>query len=186
VLLGLVSPSAMMKSYLWVADPRQVTFFARAKKVTKESTPPDGATPSLRFSPVPARTPTRRAHTTRLGLDTGCATTPGPAAMLGRAIRGGKAHPCQGLRWVEIPCREPSTEQGRGLLSEPLFESSRVVKRPTSWRAPGRCEARREPRVFRAVSDPGVLSLGDFSLHEQREVTRPRCGNRNYVFESRA
>jgi hypothetical protein len=56
-------------AYLWVADPRQVTFFARAKKVTKESTPPDGATASLRFSPESARASTRRAQTTRLGLE---------------------------------------------------------------------------------------------------------------------
>ncbi|MDH5486708.1 MAG: hypothetical protein OEY53_04250 [Gammaproteobacteria bacterium] len=49
----------------------RVTFFARAKKVTKENTPPDGATSSLRFSPAPARAPTRRTHTTRLGLDHG-------------------------------------------------------------------------------------------------------------------
>jgi hypothetical protein len=31
-----------------------VTFFARAKKVTKESTPPDGANTPLRFSPESA------------------------------------------------------------------------------------------------------------------------------------
>jgi hypothetical protein len=95
----------MIKSYLWVADPRVlrvipakagiqalngiarlardsqklcaggsapapwVTFFARAKKVTKESTPPDGAIPSLRFSPESARAPTRRAQNTRSGLE---------------------------------------------------------------------------------------------------------------------
>ena len=45
-----------------------VTFFARAKKVTKESTPPDGATASLCFSPESALASTRRARTTRLGL----------------------------------------------------------------------------------------------------------------------
>ncbi|BAV33802.1 hypothetical protein SCL_1494 [Sulfuricaulis limicola] len=56
-------------AYLWVADPRQVTFFARAKKVTKESTPPDGANTPLRFSPAPARASTRRAQNTRLGLE---------------------------------------------------------------------------------------------------------------------
>jgi hypothetical protein len=53
-----------------------VTFFARAKKVTKESTPPDGATPSLRFSPESALASTRRAPTTRLGLKHEARDTP--------------------------------------------------------------------------------------------------------------
>jgi hypothetical protein len=43
--------------------------------------------------------------------------------------------------------------------------------RPT----PSSPEERREPRVFRAASDRGVISFGDFSLDKQRKVTRPRC-----------
>jgi len=38
--------------------------------------------------------------------------------------------------------------------------------------APGRSEARMEPRGVCAVSDPGVLSFGYLSLHEQRKVTQ--------------
>ena len=39
------SPSAMMKSYLWVADPRQVTFHCLSKeKVTKRKDTPEPPT----------------------------------------------------------------------------------------------------------------------------------------------
>jgi len=41
---------------------------SRKEKYPKESAP-DGATASLRFSPIPARAPTRRAQTMRLGLE---------------------------------------------------------------------------------------------------------------------
>ncbi len=47
------------------------------------------------------RAPQLASHKQRgLGSNTRRARTPMPAAMLGRAIRGEKEHPCQGLRWV--------------------------------------------------------------------------------------
>src|SRR4030067_2012604 len=46
---GLVSPSAMMKSYLWVADPRQVTFlWSDKEKSPKEIRPGRFAAPNTR------------------------------------------------------------------------------------------------------------------------------------------
>ncbi len=51
-------PLGAIKAYLRVADPRQVTFFCSGqKKVTQEKAAPDGAL-SLRFAPLPVRSPT--------------------------------------------------------------------------------------------------------------------------------
>ena len=54
--------------------------------------------------------------------------------------------------------------------SEPLFESSRVVQRPTSWRTPGGARNGERGRALR-----GVLSLVSFFARAKKE-TRPRCG----------
>ena len=123
-------------AYLWVADPRQVTFFARAKKVTKESTPPDGANTPLRFSLASARAPTRQPPKRGLGSNTRRASTPMPAAVLGRAIRGWKEHPCQGLRWVANPPVSRTEHRSEvGSIREPFdrargaFPSARRVRR---------------------------------------------------------
>jgi hypothetical protein len=65
-----------------------VTFFARAKKVTKESTPPDGATAPC-ASRRSRRAPQLAGRQLRAsGSNTRRATPPIPAARLGRAIRG--------------------------------------------------------------------------------------------------
>ena len=55
-------------AYLWVADPRQVTFLCLSKeKSPKEKTPRSRRLPPALLGKIGARL-TRRAHTTRLGL----------------------------------------------------------------------------------------------------------------------
>ena len=56
-------------AYLWVADPRQVTFLCLSKeKSPKEKTPRSRRLPPALLGKIGARL-TRRAHTTRLGLE---------------------------------------------------------------------------------------------------------------------
>ena len=67
------SPAAMTKNNLWVADPRQVTFLCLSiEKSPKEMTPRSARKPLALLAPPGAR-PTRRAQTTRLGLEHGLA-----------------------------------------------------------------------------------------------------------------
>jgi hypothetical protein len=84
-----ILPEAKLGAHSAPAGPAPGT--ARAK-VTKESTPPDGATPSLRFSPESALASTRRALRCAPRAQTRDSLLPIPAAMLGRDIRGLKKH----------------------------------------------------------------------------------------------
>jgi hypothetical protein len=107
----------------------EVLFFARAKKSTQKKARPDGANTPLRFSPVPARAPTRRAPTTRLGLEHEARDFSGTGCDARARHTGWKRTPVAGF---EVGCSDPRSarrvpQPERGISSEPLFESSRVV-----------------------------------------------------------
>ncbi len=100
-----------------------VTFFARAKKVTKESTPPDGATPSLRFSPESALASTRRALTTRLGLKHEARFSRFQLRCSGAPYGVLKTPPRTGLRWVaQTPVGASRAPSQAGSFRETLVE----------------------------------------------------------------
>ena len=87
------SPAAMMKSYLRVADPRQVTFLWTDKEKSPKEIRPGRFTAhttrgSLRVSRQPGARLTRRAHTTRLGLDQKARDGSRPRSVLGSLRRG--------------------------------------------------------------------------------------------------
>jgi len=155
-----------------------VPFFARAKKGTKESTPPDGATsPSAsrqsRCAPqLAGRCETRLGleHDARENPGTGCGArarhtgwerTPEPMFEVGNSSP-------RSARRVPQPARE--------FPSEPLFESSRVLcgrrvgERPRGRGTQGRGRALR-----------GVFSFGDFSLDKQRKVTCRGSATHKYI-----
>jgi len=109
-----------------------VTFFASAKKFTKESTFPGRREYPLRFAPRARRSPdgtslSRRA--TRAIPRAPLRALRPRLAMLGRAMRGEKEHPCQGSRWVaHLPvARAEYRSPSGGMQASPVFESSRVV-----------------------------------------------------------
>ncbi len=150
-----------------------VTFFARAKKVTKESTPPDGATPSLRFSPESALASTRRALTTRLGLKHEARFSRFQLRCSGAPYGVLKTPPRTGLRWVaQTPVGASRAPSQAGGIRETfdrargaLFSARRVRL------APGRCEVHRGPRGVYAAKRPGRILFGDFLLCAQEKVT---------------
>jgi len=102
-----------------------VTFFARAKKVTKESTPRDGAT-SPCASRRHRRAPQLASRQQRgLGSNTRRANTPIPAAMLGRAIRGGEQP--TSVWYAEVFSTPSSSFAGKPLMRR--FFRSRSARR---------------------------------------------------------
>jgi hypothetical protein len=186
----------------WLTHGR-LLFFACAKKSNQKKHTPERATslfvPGVRRSaahpfggrevhrtslstpphPRPTgRSPTRRPHNTRLDSNRGSLENPRSGCGTRRALRGGE---------------QPISNLGTGVLFHPVWRARASQPVPESSRAPcsspsrvvggwrvgaraGTGEKRREQSRH-----PGVLSLSDFSLHEQREVTHPRCGNRNYT-----
>ena len=79
------SPAAMLKANCGWLRPCTLGDFLLLvqEKVTKEKDTPERATPSSVPRPT-GHSPTRRAHTTRLGLKHGARlTTPGEAVVLG-------------------------------------------------------------------------------------------------------
>jgi hypothetical protein len=160
----------------WLTHGR-LLFFACAKKSNQKKHTPKRATPSSVPRPS-GRSPTRRPHNTRLDSNRGSLENPRSGCGTRRALRGGE---------------QPISNLGTGVLFHPVWRARASQPVPESSRAPcsspsrvvggwrvgaraGTGEKRREQSRH-----PGVLSLSDFSLHEQREVTRPRCGNRNYT-----
>ncbi len=103
------------------------------RKVTKRNIPRMARIPPLRFSPVPARAPTRRAHNTRSGLEHGAREGSGTGCDA-RARHTGALTPTSPDTWEFLRVgffrprsarRVPQPE--REISSEPLFESSRVL-----------------------------------------------------------
>jgi len=79
---GFIFCAAGGRAYLWVADPLQVTFLCLSKeKSPKETTPRSRRILLALLARLGARL-TRRARTTRLGLNQNLATPPMRAAML--------------------------------------------------------------------------------------------------------
>jgi hypothetical protein len=77
------SPAAMMKDYLWVADPRQVPFLCSCKeKEPKESTPRSARNPLPFLAPPGARKLAGRAQRAS-GSISARLKTPGGTAVLG-------------------------------------------------------------------------------------------------------
>src|SRR3989344_6040443 len=60
-------------TYLWVADPRQVTFICSRKEKSPKENAPRSARKLPPFLTPPGARPTRRARSTRLGLKHGLA-----------------------------------------------------------------------------------------------------------------
>ena len=87
-LNGIVRLARDLKSYLWVADPRQVTFLCLSKeKSPKEMTPRSRRLPPPLLARPGARL-TRRAQNTRLGLDQKSRDTPEAGCDARRRLRG--------------------------------------------------------------------------------------------------
>ena len=105
-----------------------------------------------------------------------------------RGLNGIARYARQGLSWVAIPPVSRAEHRARpGVVAKLLIEPEARKGSPACWRslvlsylfAPGElgerpAEARRagDRAQYARRRDRGVLSLGDFSLHEQREVTQ--------------
>jgi hypothetical protein len=166
--------------YLWVADPRQVTFLC----LSKEKSPKE-RTPRVAHRAYTARFPalltkpgarlTRRPHTTRLGLDQKACDYPRLRCGARLATRGPKNQTVAGFCSIPV---------WRARASQPVPELSR-----TPCRARGAFPSARRVGVRAGTGEkrrgwsrhPGTLSFGYFSLREQRKVPRLRCENRNYT-----
>jgi hypothetical protein len=166
--------------YLWVADPRQVTFLCLSKeKSPKERTARvahrayTARFPALLTKPGARRT--RQPHPTRLGLDQKAREYPRLRCGARFATRGPKNQTAAGFCSPPVwraRASQPESGYSRASCSSPrrVVCARRVGARADSG------EKRRGPSRH-----PGALSLGYFSLREQRKVPRPRCENRNYT-----
>jgi hypothetical protein len=175
-----------------------VTFFARAKKVTKESTPRVRARSSLHDERVPGRSDVLGVASTRHPVATKLSRTSCPAdplrAPLQPALPG-----VENLRLAARFASPPNnaTRSQRCAVAV-AFDVGPLVAHRAAQRAQGtadkdvrRASSRQDVASklcpehvssagdFRAakVRHQGVLSLGYFSLHKQREVTRPTGRN---------
>ena len=110
--LSVEPPPAASKSYLWVADPRQVSFFYAAKRKSPKKRPPRSHRPLRGFlccagmhecrgrrdaqeRPLLARIGARlnrRAQTTRFGLEQEASDTPDSCCDARRWLRGPKSN----------------------------------------------------------------------------------------------
>src|SRR3990172_12723115 len=85
-------PSAALKGYLWVADPRHVSFFCTAKRKSPKKRPPRSRRPPpALLARIGARL-TRRAQKTRLGLEQEASDTPDSCCDARRWLRGPKSN----------------------------------------------------------------------------------------------
>jgi hypothetical protein len=176
-LNGIARHTRDLNSYLWVADPRQVTFScAHKRKSPKRMRPGRFAahTPRgpLRTSLRPGASLTRRAQKTRLGLDQESRDDSRPCSVLGSLRRGWEqptsnlhaemfskprmAHPSPVRLWV---CAPKGSRTGK-CATGPRDRKSRWARAGTQSRGG------EDKRAIR-----GVLSFGSFSLHEQRKGT---------------
>ena len=159
----------------------RVSFFARAKtilpgaKLGAQSAPAGPAPRMARVKETKESTPRMAQYPLRFA--------PRPLRSCGRSARGLR---CSGAPYgfentsalrPEVVCShprrsEPSTAAKPEWCASPCLSPRRVVQRQASWRAPGRSEARREPRAVCAAKRPGVFLFGDFLLDKQEKVTQ--------------
>ncbi len=167
----ILSRVACGDAYWWVADPRQVTFLCTDKEKSPKEIRPGWREFPLRFSPESARAPTRRAHTTRLGLEHEAREYPDSSCDARARHTGLKEHPCQGLRWVAPSPSERAEHRARPgevarLLIEPeacFSAPGELGERPAAARRAGH----RAPCARR--SDRGAFSLVTFSWAYKRK-----------------
>ncbi len=102
-LNGIARTVRDLNGYLWVADPRQVTFSCLSKrKSPKRRTPRSRRIPPALLARAGARQLVGR--TIRGSTRTGARLeTPARSAMLGGGYGDPKTPPCQGLRWAANP-----------------------------------------------------------------------------------
>jgi hypothetical protein len=170
-----------LKSYLWVADPRQVTFSCLSKKKSPKRRTPRAAHRAhyARFPALltkPGARLTRRPPTTRLGLDQKARDYPRLRCGARFATRGPKNQTVAGFCSPPVwraRASQPASGKSRASCSSP----ERVV---CARRVGARADAGEKRRGQSRHS--GVLSFRPFSLHEQRKGTRLRCGNRKYKY----
>jgi hypothetical protein len=151
----------------------EVLFFARAKKSTQKKARPDGATTPCASRPNRHAPQLAGRWETRLGLEHEARDYPDSGCDARARHTGWKSTPQPG---IEVGCSPPvSRTEHRSEAGS--FQASPCSSRAAYFAADELASARlreehREPRVLCAVSDPGVFSFGDFSLHEQRKVTQ--------------
>ena len=157
-----------LNSYLWVADPRQVAFLC----LPKEKRPKERAPRSCRHLPallgkIGARL-TRRALSNAPRAQTRGSLLPIFPAMLGGGYGDPKTPRSRGF--FSTPYGAPEHRQALGGRPQGRAQgSARLAHEAGSLVGPARDP---KPRSAGEVRHSGVLSLGDFSLHEQREVTQ--------------
>ncbi len=156
--------------YLWVADPRQVTFLCLSKeKSPKERTPRVAHRAHTARSPAllakPGARLTRRARKTRLGLDQKARDYPRLRCGARFATRGPENQTVAGFCSPPV-WRARASQPASGYSRAPCLSPSRVV---CGWRVGARAEAGEKRRRF--SRHPGCVSFGYFSLHKQRKVT---------------
>jgi hypothetical protein len=159
VLNGSRAPRATQKLIAGGSAPAPwVTFFARAKKVTKETRPRMARLP-LALLAGPRRAPQLAGRKIRApGSNTGRATSPGTGCDARRAIRGEKEHPCQGSRWVGSPPVSRTEHRSEAGGSREPFDRARAAllaagelgERPASRGAQGTARIARGERPGRA------------------------------------
>ena len=164
LLSGIAHCARDLNGYLWVADPRQVSFLCSCKeKKPKESTPRSRRKPLALLARAGARQLVGRKPrgSTRTGARL---TAPARAAMLGGGYGDPKTPPRQGLRWVAtLPVSQAEHRARPGVFACLLIEPE------ARFPAPGElgerpAEARRAGHraSWARRSDPGVLSLVPF------------------------
>src|SRR3990172_11771467 len=126
------------KGYLWVADPRQVTFFCPAKRKSPKKRPPRSHRPLRGFPVLLARIGarlTRRAQTTRLGLEQRLANYSDSCCDARRRLRGPETskHPNHSAE-TTIPLRERCCRPGVFLLWNPPSELAEHRSAPKGFR----------------------------------------------------
>ena len=209
--LSVEPPPAASKSYLWVADPRQVSFFYAAKRKSPKKRPPRSHRPLRGFlccagmhecrgrrdaqeRPLLARIGarlTRRAQTTRLGLEQEASDTPDSCCDARRRLRGPKkqhpfgrcrsqmlqasrSYPYSTAKWVLF---QPPSERAehrsapKGCRAPPVRARSAFLSARRVRRALGGASSAGDRALCARRSDRGGLSFGDFSLAVQRKAT---------------
>jgi len=175
------SPPAMLKSYLWVADPRQVTFLCLSKEKSPKEKTPRSARRLRRFPPFLAP-PGARQLAGRIqrasGSNTGSLKSSRWGCGTRRALRGSEKTCCSippsGMARVGVfktPYGAP--EPRKALGKRPEGVAHRDVR---DW--PTRQDAslgqRRDPKLRRrgSVRRPGGLFFRGFLLAEQKKATQ--------------
>ena len=185
------SPSAMINSYLWMADPRQVPFLCSCKeKEPKESTPRSRRLPLALLARAGAAQLARRKQ--RAFAQTGARlTTPARAVMLGGGYGCLKTPQCEGQRCFALTPSERAEHRARpGVFARLLIEPEARCSAPGEL-GERPAEARRagERPLFGRRSDRVSFSLVTFSWiskrkspgvqrrsHPQLAFERPRSG----------